>query len=168
MSKKFTIIGVVIFTLITVGAGCVKYSNNPRPSDNSSTVEELYQEYVWKDYGITFTYPKNIFVAYDGFTMLGFSSSSNKQVDINGETLVVEGNLTIDDMIKAYKRYPKYFKSQTTEKIGEYSFVKIEYYNPIAGRFLPHYFLQINNNRVIEYISAGIGDVTTTLSSLQF
>ena len=174
MKNKFTVLGLALLSLVIVGAGCAKNfgTSSQTPVDNMvkdvSSTEESYLTYVWKEYGITFNYPKKVFVTSDGFNMLGFSDNPNKGFDLSGETLLIDGNEKVEGMIKAYKRYPKYFKSQTTEKIGKYSFAKIEYYSPAAGRYLPHYFLQINDNLTLEYTYAGIGDAELILSSLKF
>ncbi len=77
---------------------------------------------------------------------------------------------TVEQVVQLYKDDESILKGFSEEKIGDYTFVKIEYEDWVTSEIYRHYILQVNNN-VLDYRVGNKnhkGDKNLTLSSLKF
>ena len=166
---------MIMFALVVSGAGCFKKADNPQPSDNSSAVKGPYQEYFWKEQGITFKYPTGLITKESYPDTISFFPASTSPKDItraletkgSGLSLSFLKNTTVDSQIQRYSS--KDLKSRAVEKIGSHTFTKIEVYNGYTGNIDTFYFLPFKNGVLI--YAAGENspsDTLLTLSSLEF
>jgi hypothetical protein len=175
MNNQFKLVGTALFVFIFMGAGCQKISNNTVVESVSSTPvqEDVNQEYVWKEEGISFKYPKNMFVIDQG-DLLYLNVTSpifpEGEESVYYTKIEIIKNKTVKQALKPYYDNEKILKGETIKKIGDYNFTRLQYEDNFSGQIIDQYFLQIGKN-VLDY-KAGYkdnkGDVELTLSSLKF
>lgn len=173
MENKLKVVGVLVLALVFMGAGCTKASKEAARelAALSNTPSETYS---WTEQGVSFKYPEGMFIINNAENSLYINATSS--VLPEGENalfytrLDVLPNITIDKVVEVYKKNNAGWKSQETEKIGDYEFIRIQYDDGFTGEPSVHYLLA-NNGRVLDYKVGGkehVGDTVLTLSSLQF
>lgn len=176
MNSRLKIMGISLFAIVVMGAGCQKVSNNNlvEPASSTSAQGDINQEYSWKEEGISFKYPKNMTVI--NLEKVLFLNAGNNKYIPQGDASIyytrieVVKNKTIDQVLKPYYDNDKILKGKTMKKIGDYNFTRLQYEDYKYDYIVDQYFLQVGNN-VLDY-KAGYkdnkGDVELTLSSLKF
>lgn len=176
MNSKLKLLGISLFTVVALGAGCQKISNNNLVESVSSTPAQgdVNQEYAWKEEGISFKYPKNMTII--NLEKVLFLNAENTKYIPQGDASIyytrieVIKNKTIAQVLKPYYDNNKILKSKTIKKIGDYTFTRLQYEDYKYDYIVDQYFLQVGND-VLDY-KAGYkdnkGDVDLTLSSLKF
>lgn len=174
MNKNLTAISLFIITLVFMGAGCQKISQNQSVSvDTSSTLATAPQEYVWQAQGISFKFPADMFILDLGDRLYINGDSSvlpEGYADLYYTQLDITENATVEQVVQFYKDDETILKGFSEEKIGDYTFVKIEYEDWVTSEIYRHYILQVRNN-VLDYRVGNNnhkGDKNLTLSSLKF
>lgn len=166
-------IGVLLFAVVIMGAGCSKASKEAM-NELESLSNTPSENYSWTEQGISFKYPQNMFIINNAENSLYINAVSS--ILPEGENALayarfdVLPNVTLDKVVEIYKKNNAGWKSQSTEKIGNYTFTKIEYEDSFIGETRVHYLLA-HNNRVFDYrvgLREHVGDTALTLSSLQF
>lgn len=175
MNNQLKLLSVFLFAVVFMGVGCQKISNNNlvEPSTSTPVQEGDNREYNWKEEGISFKYPKNMFVINQGDVLyLNVVSPvfPEGEESVYYTKIEVLKNTTIAQALKPYYDNERILKGKTMKKIGDYNFTRLQYEDNFSGQIIDQYFLQIGKN-VLDY-KAGYkdnkGDVELTLSSLKF
>ena len=175
MKNRLKLIGMALFIVVFMGAGCQKINNSlvPVSTTTTSVQEDGIAEYNWKEEGIYFKYPKNMFVINQG-DVLYLNTASPTLPEGEGTIYYTEikviKNKTMAQVLKPYYDNEKILKSETKKKIGDYNFTRLQYEDYFSDQIIDQYFLQVGKN-VLDY-KAGYkdnkGDVELTLLSLKF
>ncbi len=174
LHKNFILLSVLLFASILVGGGCKTNSQDEVvvPSTPSVAVKSS-QEYIWQAQGISFKYPADMFILDLGDRLYINADSSalpEGYADLYYTQLDITENATVEQVVQLYKDDESILKSFSEEKIGDYTFVKIEYEDWVTSEIYRHYILQVRNN-VLDYRVGNNnhkGDKNLTLSSLKF
>ncbi|MEK7097709.1 MAG: hypothetical protein AAB906_02585, partial [Patescibacteria group bacterium] len=176
MYRKIVWLASLAIVMVLIGMGCEKAPGNeaaPKESSSALNIIQSPEEYNWKTQGISFKYPADMFVIDLGDRLYingdgavlpeGYADLYYTQLDITEDA-------TVEQVIQTYKADETILKGFAKEKIGDYTFDKIEYEDPITSEIYRHYILQIRNN-VLDYRVGNNnhkGDKNLTLSSLTF
>lgn len=172
MNTKLKIIGMLAVALVFMGVGCTKASREAA-QELAALNNTPSETYSWTEQGISFKYPEGMFIINNAENSLYINAVSS--ILPEGENALfytrfdVLPNITIDKVVEIYKKNNTGWKSQETEKIGVYTFTKIQYNDNFTGEVSVHYLLA-HNGRVLDYKVGGkehAGNTVLTLSSLQ-
>ncbi len=173
MHNKLKIVGLLVFGLIFMGAGCAKAD---KESAQKQALRDITpsEEYVWKEQSLSFKYKKGLFVIPNGENSLYINVDSEVIPDDASSGLYPRldalPNISLDRVIEIYKKNNPGWKSQSTEKVGNYTFTKIQYEDAFVGEIRTHY-LYTGEDRVFDY-RTGLGthedSILLIVSSIQF
>lgn len=173
MNKSLKIIGVLAVAFIFMGAGCARVSKD-------GVEEKVYsgntpsEDYFWKEQNVKFKYQKGLSVIPNGEDSLYLHVDSQTIPDSAASGLYPRldalPNIALERVIEIYKTNNSGWKSQSKERIGNYTFTKIQYEDGFFGEVRTHY-LYASDDRVFDFRTGLLGhegDTMLVLSSLRF